>query len=82
MTLRVDKNHQLLAEGPDGELGVLCQEVEVIRSRENLLTGDITIELGIWADGERKQFEVDRAAFLEGRFMTEELLKNNLGSEN
>lgn len=75
MTLRVDKNHQLLAEGPEGELGVLCQEVEVIRNRENLLTGDLSVELGIWADGERKQFEVDRAAFLEGRFMTELMRK-------
>lgn len=70
MMLQPNELHQLCEEDiKTGELEVLCEEVTVLRRKEDLLTGKIQLELGLWCNGKLKCFEMDRALLCGKRFL-------------
>ena len=56
-----DSKHMLLFEESDsGGLQELCEEIFVKEQREDLLSEDITLIIGLWKHGRLKIFDLDR----------------------
>lgn len=70
--LQTNNLHQLCETDPEtGELlEPLCEEVTVLKKKEDLLTGEILLEVGLWRRGKLKTFDLERASLCGKHFIS------------